>query len=75
MIAGFILARGGGVGLAAGIVLYFLLADNSKIREDYRLNKKVQESEDRKTADMLKELEEHRAAFKQGGFSSDGGDS
>lgn len=75
MIAGFILARGGGVGLAAGIVLYFLLADNSKIREDYRLNKKVQESEDRKTADMLKELEERRAAFKQGGFSSDGGDS
>ncbi len=65
MIAGFILARGGGVGLAAGLLLYFLLADNDKIREDYRLNREAQESEDRKTREMLDELEARRAEFKE----------
>ncbi len=35
MIAGFIVARGGGVGFLAAIVLYLLISDNDKIRADY----------------------------------------
>ena len=58
MIAGFILARGGGVGLVAGIALYLLLADNDKIRSDYQGNKERQRLEDEKTAKMLKEYHE-----------------
>lgn len=72
MIAGFILARGGGVGLAAGLALYFLLADNDKIREDYRLNREAQESEDRKTAEMLADLEKRRHEFKEGSAAEAG---
>jgi hypothetical protein len=72
MIAGFILARGGGVGLAAGLALYFLLADNDKIREDYRLNREAQESEDRKTNEMLEDLERRRLAFKEGSEADEG---
>lgn len=60
MIAGFILARGGGIGLGAGLALYFLLCDNDKIKEDYRVNKEQQEHEDRKAQEMLDELERRR---------------
>lgn len=66
MLAGFIMARGGGVGLGMGLLLYFLLSDNQKIKEDYRGNKAAQEAEDRKTAEMLAELEARRREFKQG---------
>lgn len=65
MLAGFIMARGGGVGLAAGLALYLLLADNRKIRDDYRNNKREQEAEDRKTAEMLAEFEEMRRLSRQ----------
>lgn len=55
MMAGFIIARGGGVGLIAGIVLYLVLADRDKIKADYAGNKERQRLEDEKTAVMLKE--------------------
>ena len=71
MLAGFILARGGGIGLGAGLALYFLLCDNDKIKEDYAGNKRAQEEEDRVTAQRLAELEEHRRAFKA--KAADGG--
>lgn len=64
MLAGFILARGGGIGLAAGLGLYFLIADKKKIREDYAGNKEEQRVEDEKTAVMLAEFEARRDAFK-----------
>ena len=59
MTAGFILARGGGVGLIAGIVLYLALCDNDKIRADYRGNKERQRIEDEETERMLKEFNEY----------------
>ncbi|MBE6465704.1 solute carrier family 23 protein [Denitrobacterium detoxificans] len=66
MMAGFILARGGGVGLVAGIALYLLLANNSKIREDYRGNKEKQRLEDEETARQIAALEERRRRFQAG---------
>ncbi len=65
MLAGFILARGGGVGLVAGVVLYLLLCDNQKIRDDYAGNKEEQRLEDEETARQLAELEARRLASKE----------
>ena len=65
MMAGFILARGGGVGLIAGIALYLLLADNSKIRSDYAENKRLQQEEDERSAAMQREFTQNREAFKK----------
>lgn len=65
MIAGFILARGGGVGLIAGIALYGILADREKIVADYRASREAQRLEDERTAAMLAEFAERRARFKE----------
>lgn len=73
MMAGFILARGGGVGMIAGIALYLLLADNEKIKSDYAGNKERQAVDDKEVAAQLKALEERREAFKKGEISSDEG--
>lgn len=64
MMAGFILARGGGVGLVAGVALYLLLADNKKIRSDYAENKRIQQEEDLRSEQMRREFNEKREAFK-----------
>lgn len=64
MMAGFILARGGGVGLIAGSLLYLLLCDNDKIRADLAMNKKLQEEEDAATMAQLEALEARRRSFK-----------
>lgn len=70
MIAGFILARGGGVGLIAGSVLYLLIADNDKIREDLRLNKEEQRKEDEESARLLAEFiklrDQHKEVLENG---------
>lgn len=60
MLAGFILARGGGVGLLAGIGLYFLIADRDKIKSDYAGNKEEQRLEDEKTKAMLDAFKKRR---------------
>jgi hypothetical protein len=73
MMAGFILARGGGIGLIAGIALYLLLADNAKIKSDYAGNKERQRIEDEEIDKQLKALAERREAFKQGKISADEG--
>ncbi|WP_415927553.1 hypothetical protein [Slackia piriformis] len=65
MLAGFILARGGGVGLIGGIALYLLLSDREKIRSDYAKNKEEQRVEDEVTARQLAELEARRRAVKE----------
>ena len=64
MTAGFILARGGGVGLVAGIALYLALCDNDKIRNDYALNKEAQRIEDEETERMLRDYAEHTAQLR-----------
>lgn len=66
MLAGFILARGGGVGLVAGIVLYLLLCDNNKIRADYAGNKEEQRLEDEMTARQLADLDARYKAAREG---------
>ncbi len=66
MLAGFIMARGGGVGLIAGIALYLLLADNAKIRQDYRDNKERQRIEDEQTARQIAEFAKRREAYRAG---------
>ncbi len=64
MLAGFILARGGGVGLIAGLALYFLVSDNDKIKSDYAGSKERQRIEDEETAKMLESFNARRAASK-----------
>lgn len=66
MIAGFILARGGGVGLIAGIGLYLLLSDNEKIKNDYRESKRLQKEQDEATQRMLDEFARRREAHRRG---------
>ena len=66
MIAGFILARGGGIGLIAGIGLYLLLSDNDKIKGDYRESKRLQKEEDERTERMLEEFARRREARRKG---------
>ena len=63
MIAGFIVARGGGVGFLAAIALYLLISDNEKIRADYAHNKQLQQATDEETSRQLADL---RARTKQG---------
>lgn len=60
VLAGLILARGGGFGLGVGLVLYFLLADNKKIKADYGENKERQRKEDEEDQQMLFEFEARR---------------
>lgn len=66
MIAGFIVARGGGVGFLAAIVLYLLICDNEKIREDYAYNKELQRIEDEETERQLEALRKRLEAAKAG---------
>lgn len=66
MIAGFIVARGGGVGFVAAIALYLLISDNDKIREDYAYNKELQRIEDEETARQLEALRIRVEAAKAG---------
>lgn len=71
MMAGFILARGGGVGLIGGVALYLLIADKDKIKADYAANKKQQREEDEEAARMLAEYQKHRDAEKEGALTQD----
>jgi len=73
MLAGFILARGGGVGLIAGIALYLLLADNDKIRSDYAGNKERQRIEDEEIAAQNAALQARMEAFRRGEITADEG--
>ena len=73
MLAGFILARGGGVGLIAGIFLYLLLADNDKIRSDYAGNKECQRIEDEEIAAQNAALQARMEAFRRGEITADEG--
>jgi hypothetical protein len=76
MMAGFILARGGGVGLVAGLFLYLLLADTDKIKSDYRTAAERQRITDEETQKKLAEAAARREASKsaRGSGSSGGGD-
>ncbi|MGI6591251.1 MAG: hypothetical protein ACOX1O_06575 [Eggerthellaceae bacterium] len=64
MMAGFILARGGGVGLVAGVFLYLLLADKDKILGDYHEAAKRQHITDEETEKKLAAAAERRKASK-----------
>ena len=66
MIAGFIVARGGGVGFIAAIALYLLISDNDKIRADYAYNKELQRIEDEETERQLAALHARLEAAKAG---------
>lgn len=61
-------ARGAAVALPASIILYLLLCNNKKIKEDYRLNKEIQSQEDEETERQLAILE----ARMRGGKAEDG---
>ena len=56
------------VALPASIILYLLLCNNKKIKEDYRLNKEIQRQEDEETERQLAILE----ARMRGGKAEDG---
>ena len=68
MGAGLVVARGAAVALPASIILYLLLCNNKKIKEDYRLNKEIQSQEDEETERQLAILE----ARMRGGKAEDG---
>ena len=66
MIAGFVLARGGGVGFVVGVIFYLLMCDNDKIRDDYAYNKEQQRIEDEETNRQLEALAARLEAIKAG---------
>lgn len=66
MIAGFVLARGGGVGFVVGVIFYLLMCDNDKIRDDYAYNKEQQRIEDEETNKQLEALAARLEAIKAG---------
>ena len=66
MIAGFVLARGGGVGFVVGVIFYLLMCDNDKIRDDYAYNKEQQRIEDEETNKQLEALHARLEAIKAG---------
>ena len=66
MIAGFVLARGGGVGFVVGVIFYLLMCDNNKIRDDYAYNKEQQRIEDEETDRQLAALQARLEALKAG---------
>ena len=66
MIAGFVLARGGGVGFVVGVIFYLLMCDNDKIRDDYAYNKEQQRIEDEETDRQLAALQARLEALKCG---------
>lgn len=73
MMAGFIVARGAAEGLVSSIVLYLLLSDNQKIKEDYAYNKEKQRIEDEETARQMEALQARAEAFKRGEIAADEG--
>ena len=66
MIAGFVMARGGGVGFVVGVIFYLLMCDNDKIRDDYAYNKEQQRIEDEETNKQLEALAARLEAIKAG---------
>lgn len=66
MIAGFVLARGGGVGFVVGVIFYLLMCDNEKIRDDYAYNKEQQRIEDEETDRQLAALQARLEALRAG---------
>ena len=66
MIAGFVMARGGGVGFVVGVIFYLLMCDNEKIRDDYAYNKEQQRIEDEETNKQLEALAARLEAIKAG---------
>ena len=64
--AGFVLARGGGVGFVVGVIFYLLMCDNEKIRDDYAYNKEQQRIEDEETDRQLKALHDRLEALEAG---------
>lgn len=64
MMAGFILARGGGIGLIAGLFLYLLLSDKDKVTGDYHEAVKRQRITDEETQAKLEAAAAHRQANK-----------
>lgn len=66
MIAGFVLARGGGVGFVVGVIFYLLMCDNDKICDDYAYNKEQQRIEDEETDRQLAALQARLEALKAG---------
>lgn len=66
MIAGFVLARGGGVGFVVGVIFYLLMCDNDKIRDDYAYNKEQQRIEDEETDRQLAALQARLEALRAG---------
>lgn len=67
MLAGFMLARGGGVGLIAGIVLYLIIADRDKIKADFAANKEEARAADEAARKVMEEYAQRRARFKEAG--------
>ncbi len=57
MTAGLFVARAAYIALPAAIVLYLVVCDGQKIREDYAWNKERQRKEDEETARQLEALE------------------
>ena len=71
IMSGVIIARGAMQGLPACIIIYLLLSDNQKIREDYAYNKENQRLEDEETARQLAALQERMDAAKRGELVED----
>ena len=71
IMSGVIIARGAMQGLPACVIIYLLLADNQKIREDYAYNKENQRLEDEETNAKLAELEARMQAAKRGELVED----
>lgn len=69
MLAGFMLARGGGVGLIAGVILYFIIADHDKIKADFAANKEKARVADEAARTIMEEYAQRRARFKAAGGS------
>ena len=69
MLAGFMLARGGGVGLIAGVILYFIIADHDKIKADFAANKEEARVADEAARTIMEEYAQRRARFKAAGGS------
>lgn len=65
MMAGFILVRGGGVGLVAGLFLYLMLANTDKVKADYRSAAERQRITDEETAEKLAAVAKRRAEGRQ----------
>lgn len=68
MGAGLVVARGAAIALPASIIMYLLLCNNQKIKDDYAASKEAQRLEDEETERQLAILE----AKMRGGKAEDG---